>query len=214
MITIRKHSEMFPTLDLETELLNSHSAVVGMDEVGRGSLAGPVAVAAFVVTSRQLVGQPANLQDSKLIRENKRLDLANLTRQWGRYAVAMVDAQLIDEHGIIAALKRAGEECLEKLSLQDYALVLDGNQNWLERSDTIVRTKADRDCASVSAASIIAKVERDALMVQLAEVYPQYGFASNKGYSSAYHIEALKKHGPSEIHRKTWLSGILSEGLF
>jgi ribonuclease HII len=77
-----------------------------------------------------------------------------------------------------------------------------------------IRTKADRDCASVSAASIVAKVERDQLMTKLHEQYPEYDFASNKGYSSAIHIQALREHGPSPIHRKTWLTNILTEGLF
>ena len=204
----------FPTLELETELLDKYQFVVGMDEVGRGSLAGPVAVAAFVLTLDKLNGQPQALQDSKLIRENKREKLAEETRAWGAHAIAMVDAHLIDQHGIIAALKKAGQECLANLDLQNFAVILDGNQNWLEMENATIRTKADRDCASVAAASILAKVERDALMVRLAERYPEYGFESNKGYSSDFHIEALRRHGPSDVHRKTWLSGILSEGLF
>jgi ribonuclease HII len=204
----------FPTLDLEIELLKTHSAVIGIDEVGRGSLAGPIAVAAFVLTEDQIPNQPKSLQDSKLIRESKRSDVANLARAWGDYAVSLVEAEFIDQHGIIAALKRAGLDCLSRLDTTNSAIVLDGNQNWLELTDVRVRTKADRDCASVSAASILAKVERDALMVEMAKKYPDYGFESNKGYSSDFHIQALRTIGPSDIHRKTWLSNILSEGLF
>ena len=213
-ITIQKLSVTFPTLELETELLKKFPVVIGMDEVGRGSLAGPVAVAAFAVTNEQLSGQPARLQDSKLVREKERSGLALEAKAWGRFAVSMVNAELIDQHGIIFALRTAGQQCLAQLSLSQYTVILDGNQNWLELENVRVKTKADRDCASVAAASIIAKVERDELMVNLSETYPHYGFESNKGYSSAFHIEALKKHGPSEIHRKTWLSGILSESLF
>jgi ribonuclease HII len=200
----------FPSLELEAELLKKYSAVIGMDEVGRGSLAGPVAVAALVLTNEQLSGQPVLLQDSKLVRETRRAELAVQARAWGRYAIAMVDAQLIDEHGIISALGRAGQACLEQLSLGDSVVILDGNQNWLERKDTVARTKADRDCASVAAASIIAKVERDSLMIELAEKYPDYGFDSNKGYSSAQHIEALRRRGPCQIHRRSWLKKSLA----
>ncbi len=204
----------FPTLELETELLKTHQAIIGIDEVGRGSLAGPIAVAAFVLTSERLGEQPANLKDSKLIREAKRAEVAGEVRSWGEYAVSFVDAEFIDRSGIIAALRRAGLECLEKLALENSAILLDGNQNWLELKNVTIRTKADRDCASVAAASVIAKVERDQLMIQMSEKYPQYGFESNKGYSSDFHIQALRSFGPCEIHRKTWLSEILSESLF
>jgi ribonuclease HII len=204
----------FPTLELEIELLKTHSAVIGIDEVGRGSLAGPIAVAAFVLTQDQVINQPKSLQDSKLIRESKRQEVADQARAWGNYSISFVDAQFIDQHGIIAALKSAGLECLARLDTTNCAIVLDGNQNWLELPGVMVRTKADRDCASVAAASILAKVERDALMVDLAKKYPGFAFESNKGYSSDFHIQALRTLGPTDIHRKTWLSNILSEGLF
>jgi ribonuclease HII len=204
----------FPTLELETELLKTHQAIIGIDEVGRGSLAGPIAVAAFVLKSERLGQQPPSLKDSKLIREAKRSQVASEVRSWGEYAVSFVDAEFIDKSGIIAALRRAGHECLEKLAVENSAILLDGNQNWLELKNVTIRTKADRDCASVAAASVIAKVERDQLMIELSEKYPQYGFESNKGYSSDFHIQALRSFGPCEIHRKTWLSEILSESLF
>lgn len=204
----------FPTLELETELLKTHSAIIGIDEVGRGSLAGPIAVAAFVLNSERLGEQPQSLKDSKLIPEAKRAEVASEVRSWGAYAVSFVEAEFIDRSGIIAALKRAGLECLDMLGVESPAILLDGNQNWLELSNVTIRTKADRDCASVAAASVIAKVERDQLMIEMSAKYPQYGFESNKGYSSDFHIQALKTFGPCEIHRKTWLSDILSESLF
>ena len=204
----------FPTLEFEAELLADHPAIIAIDEVGRGSLAGPVAVGAFVLTREQLMQVPEGLQDSKLIRESKRPEVAQRVRSWGKSAFAFVGAQEIDQHGIISCLKTAGLSCLEQLSVPDAIILLDGNQNWLEQSTVITKVKADRDCAAVSAASIIAKVSRDSMMIELNQIYPQYGFAANKGYSSPSHIQALRTHGPSEIHRKTWLSKILSDELF
>jgi ribonuclease HII len=204
----------FPTLEFECKLLETHSVVIGIDEVGRGSLAGPLAVGAFVLTRELLEMQPSTLKDSKLIPEPNRASLAGEVRSWGRSAVEFVDAEIIDQHGIIHALRTAGLACLEKLNLTNPAILLDGNQNWLGLTSVTIRTKADRDCASVSAASIVAKVERDQLMTKLHEQYPEYDFASNKGYSSAIHIQALREHGPSPIHRKTWLTNILTKGLF
>ncbi len=204
----------FPTLEFERELLANHSAVIAIDEVGRGSLAGPVAVGAFVLTIEQLMQVPEGLQDSKLIRESKRPEIAQRAQGWGRSAVAFVSAQEIDQRGIISSLKTAGLKCLEELAIPDAAILLDGNLNWLEQPGVHTKIKADRDCAAVSAASIIAKVSRDSLMIELDQRYPNYDFASNKGYSSPSHIQALRLHGPSEIHRKTWLSKILSDELF
>lgn len=204
----------FPTLDFEAELLADYPAVIAIDEVGRGSLAGPVAVGAFLMTREQLAKVPQGLQDSKLIRESKRPELAQRVMTWGRSTVAFVNANEIDQHGIISCLKIAGLNCLEQLAVPEAIILLDGNQNWLEQSKVLTRVKADRDCAAVSAASIIAKVRRDSLMIELHEKYPLYDFASNKGYSSPGHIQALRTHGPSEIHRKTWLSKILSDELF
>lgn len=204
----------FPSLELERELLKKHSVVIGIDEVGRGSLAGPIAVGAFVLSRNQLENQPIDLQDSKLIRENKREQVAEAARAWGRSAVGFVDADAIDQHGIVAALRSAGLIALSDLEAEDSIILLDGNQNWLEKKNVLIRTKADRDCASVAAASVIAKVSRDALMSNLSPRYPQYDFHSNKGYSSPSHIRAIREYGACEIHRKSWLSNILSEGLF
>lgn len=204
----------FPTLEFEKTLLDNYSAVIAIDEVGRGSIAGPVAVGAFVLTSAQLGEIPTGLQDSKLVKEARRSELAERVRAWGQTAVSFVSADEIDQHGIIRALQKAGTLCLQEISQKDAVILLDGNQNWLQLSDVITKVKADRDCASVSAASIVAKVTRDQLMIELHEKFPQYDLASNKGYSSASHIRALREHGPAEIHRKSWLTKILSDELF
>jgi ribonuclease HII len=204
----------FPTLDLEIQLLEKYSAIIAIDEVGRGSLAGPVAVGAFVLTKQQLENQPEGLQDSKLIKESRRQEMAERAKAWGESFVGFVGPDEIDSKGILKALQTAGNSCIEKLAVPNAIVLLDGNQNWLGLSNVITRVKADRDCASVSAASVIAKFSRDSLMIDLHQQYPEYDLASNKGYSSANHIMALKEHGPSEIHRKTWLGKILSDELF
>jgi len=204
----------FPTLDFEIQLLEKYSAIIAMDEVGRGSLAGPVAVGAFVLTKNQLENKPEGLQDSKLIRESRRQEMAERAKAWGESFVGFVGPKEIDSKGILKALQIAGNSCIDKMAVPNSVVLLDGNQNWLGLSNVITRVKADRDCASVSAASVIAKFSRDSLMIDLHQQYPEYDLASNKGYSSANHIMALKEHGPSEIHRKTWLSKILSDELF
>ena len=204
----------FPTLDFEIELLEKYPAIIAIDEVGRGSLAGPVAVGAFVLTKQQLENQPEGLQDSKLIKESRRQEMAELAKAWGESFVGFVGPDEIDSKGILKALQIAGNSCIEQLAIPDAVVLLDGNQNWLGHKNVITRVKADRDCASVSAASVIAKFSRDSLMIALHQEYPQYDLASNKGYSSASHISALKEHGPSAIHRKSWLRKILSEELF
>ena len=175
----------YPTLEFEAQLLADYPAIIAMDEVGRGSLAGPVAVGAFVLTLEQLVEIPQGLQDSKLIREPRRAEVSERVKQWGQHAVAFVSAQEIDQHGIISSLKTAGLSCLDKLAIPEALILLDGNQNWLEQTRVKTKVKADRDCAGVSAASVIAKVSRDALMIELDQKYPEYDFASNKSFDVA-----------------------------
>ncbi|MFZ9743936.1 MAG: ribonuclease HII, partial [Aquiluna sp.] len=124
----------FPTLEFEKTLLEKHSAVIAIDEVGRGSIAGPVAVGAFILTKAQLTEIPAGLQDSKLVKENKRGELADRVRMWGKSSVSFVSAKEIDDHGIIRALQTAGKRCLEELVTENAVVLLDGNQNWLQLS--------------------------------------------------------------------------------
>jgi ribonuclease HII len=138
----------------------------------------------------------------------------------------MVSAAAIDERGIVDALATAGSQALERI-LQDQNLrqeiirdgaviLLDGSHNWLGPKssgiDVLVRTKADRDCVSVAAASVIAKVTRDNLMIELAQQVSGYGLDGHKGYASATHIEAVRRLGPSDQHRVTWLTKILADG--
>ncbi|MDP5025943.1 MAG: ribonuclease HII [Aquiluna sp.] len=205
----------FPSLDLERELLLTHDVVIGIDEVGRGALAGPVASGAFFLTADLLGGMPGDLKDSKLVPEGKRAGLAHEVANWGEARVGLCAAEYIDQRGIMAALKAAVIQTLQVVNYANPVILLDGSHNFLADLDiqVVMRTKADRDCGSVAAAAISAKVARDALMVELAKIYPGYGFEENKGYSSQRHIEAIQSSGPSPEHRKSWLTKILADDL-
>jgi ribonuclease HII len=204
-----------PSLDLERELLEKHDVVIGIDEVGRGALAGPVASGAFFLTRDQLESMPKELKDSKLVPEPKRAPLALEVSSWGEVRVGFSGAEFVDQRGIMAALKAAVIKTLEDLQFQNPIVLLDGSHNFLSDLDleVITKTKADRDCGSVAAAAISAKVARDSLMAEVAKIYPGYGFEENKGYASQKHIEAIQALGPSAEHRKSWLTKILADDL-
>jgi len=216
---------MYPTLALEAELLERHPLVIGLDEVGRGALAGRVAVGACALSAAELKNAPKKIQDSKLVAAGKRVAIAAEVASWAQSSVGYASVHEIEAFGISAALKLAAQRALDSLAAAELvsgrgdlggaAIVLDGSANWLG-SDYLgatvsTRVKADRDCVSVAGASLVAKVARDAEMVQLHERYPLFGWSSNMGYSSAGHIAALKEHGPSEHHRLSWLGKILPE---
>ncbi|WP_244304626.1 ribonuclease HII [Leucobacter viscericola] len=204
-----------PTLDVEAALFaEGAQIVIGMDEVGRGAIAGPVAVGAHVI----LTGTdsfPEGLRDSKLLSEKRRDALAPLVAEWGTGAVGYASAEEIDERGITAMLGEAARRALLELhragvSVDTAVILLDGNQDWLTpclRKPLDVRTRvgADRACASVAAASVRAKVERDSLMREAHEAHPEYAWGSNKGYGAKAHYEGIEAHGLTELHRHTWI---------
>lgn len=208
----------FPSLELELELLATYDQVIGIDEVGRGAIAGPVAVGAAVITKLTPSEIPSGLRDSKLIAENKRDEVASLSAQWVTSSVGMQSASEIERLGISKALQLAAKEAIESLARANSVLLLDGSHNFLAgvvNLPVVLRTKADRDCAIVSAAALAAKVSRDQLMRDLHKEYPLYDWASNKGYASESHIAALRAMGPSSQHRISWLTKILgAEELF
>jgi ribonuclease HII len=208
----------FPSLELELELLQTYDRVIGIDEVGRGSIAGPVAVGAAAFTIETAQSIPTGLRDSKLITEPKRDSVAALTKEWVSYSVGMQSAAQSEQFGISKALQKAAAIAIEPLVAEKTVLLLDGSHNFLAgvvNLPVITRTKADRDCAIVSAAALCAKVERDELMRALHTEYPFYDWDSNKGYASESHIAALRSMGPSKEHRISWLTKILgAEELF
>lgn len=205
-----------PALTLERRLLREYPLVISCDEVGRGALAGPVAVGATVMDaahSRRRI--PEGLRDSKLIPEARRAGMAATAASWvSASAVGWASSEEIDEWGIIPALGLAARRALADLEAQGVdvpsaMVVLDGNHDYISRAhgpQLSVRTvvKADRDCAGAAAASVIAKVARDTLMVSLHEDLPHYGWARNKGYASADHRAAILTHGVSAHHRVSW----------
>lgn len=204
-----------PTLELERALFASgERVIIGLDEVGRGAMAGPVMVGACAITAT--VGDfPLGLRDSKLVSAKKRRELDPLVRAWGVVAVGSASPAEIDQFGITWALGLAGKRALALLfeSGVDVAsahALLDGSHDWLTpvlaspiRIQT--RVKADQDCASVSAASVAAKVQRDDLMAELASEFVDYGWDSNKGYGSAAHMEAIATRGITVHHRASWV---------
>ncbi|MEY4993223.1 MAG: hypothetical protein RIS82_345 [Actinomycetota bacterium] len=224
-------SKTFPSLNLEKQLWAAGSRfVIGMDEVGRGAIAGPVAVGVAIIDREDPRAQspwPAQLCDSKMISEKVRNQIVESVAGWvSGSAVGMVSAAEIDARGIVAALAGAGAQALDLLLAAPHlraqivehgaTIILDGSHNWLgdmaSGIPVIVQTKADRDCVSVAAASVISKVARDNLMISLAEKVPGYLFEGHKGYASEAHIGALKTLGPSPEHRITWLTKILAGG--
>lgn len=205
-----------PNLKVERELFASGASIVlACDEVGRGALAGPVTVG-LVAIDADVRRMPTGLRDSKLLPEPKRELLSPRAAAWVRgWAVGEASAAEIDELGIMACLALAGARAHARLSSEldlpvGAPLLLDGNHDWLSvsirhESRVITRIKADRDCASVSAASVIAKVHRDRGMRTAHAETPLYAWDENKGYSTRAHFAAIDEHGPSELHRRTWL---------
>lgn len=205
-----------PRLTVERRLLKEHALVIACDEVGRGALAGPVAVGAAVMDAagaRRRV--PEGLRDSKLVVEHRRADVAARARGWvNASSVGWADAAEIDRVGIMRALGLAALRAISELRgfgvvPEEAIVILDGNYDYITPaggSGLRVRPiiKADRDCASASAASVIAKVARDELMATLHADAPVYQWARNKGYASPEHREAIRAHGLSAHHRASW----------
>lgn len=212
---------------LELELEGQYGAVAGMDEVGRGCLAGPVCVG-LVISGGCETPVPEGITDSKLLTAKKRTHLEPLILGWARAStVGWAGPEEIDQWGLTEALRLAGtraivaaSKILRKIEGSDIGVILlDGKHNWLEAHEptlldverqlphsllppVVTKVKADLENTCVAAASIIAKVARDRYMEQLSD--PGYDWASNKGYGSVRHREALVRLGPSPIHRRSW----------
>lgn len=210
-----------PTLRMERGLFREGAAlVIGCDEVGRGAIAGPVAVGlgVFLPDVRRM---PKGLRDSKLLSEQRREELHPEVLAWTPHsAVGLADNTEVDALGIIAGLGLAAVRAFETLvrhgvPIESAIVVLDGSHDWLtpalaewpasSRPRVMTRVKADRDCATVAAASVLAKVHRDRLMIDADGVHPGYDWPSNKGYASASHYAAIDRLGASALHRWSWL---------
>lgn len=182
------------------------SQVAGVDEVGRGPLAGPV-VAAAVVLPRTASGAPCRagwihaLDDSKALTARERERLAVIIRAESEWSLAAVSPQVIDQVNILQAARLAMRRAVAGLLTRPDALIIDGNEVAGSGLPERPVVRADARCVSVAAASIIAKVARDAMMEDLDRVFPGYGFAGHKGYATDVHREAIARLGPTTIHR-------------
>ncbi len=209
-----------PTMDLEQELFASGVHVLAsIDEVGRGAIAGPVTVGVVAVTAAS--GEPpVGIRDSKLLSPARRQALVEPIKAWvTAYAVASATSAEVDERGIVGALRLAGVRALMALGSSGITpdlVLLDGSHDWLTSDSLfddpsgfqapIVRTqvKGDLTCTSVAAASVLAKVDRDAQMTALDQRFPAYGWSGNKGYGAPGHQQAIREFGVTEFHRVSW----------
>lgn len=224
----RPRTRLRPDRRTEAELLASHALVGGMDEVGRGALAGPVSVGLAIVGAATPDAFPRGLADSKQLSPARREALVEPCRAWlVDSAVAHAQPAEIDALGIVGALRLAGARALARVGERGHTpgiVILDGSADWLSRPDEDlltalgpapagpdapreippVRTQvgADARCAVVAAASVLAKVERDALMRGLED--PGYDWASNKGYATPAHVAGLGRLGAGDQHRRSW----------
>jgi ribonuclease HII len=174
----------------------------GIDEAGRGPLAGPVYAAAVILDPKQPI---RGLRDSKLLTPEQRDRLAVQIRAKAlAWSVAWADVGEIDTINILQATLLAMRRAVEGLAVAPTEAIVDGNQCPQLACPVHAIVKGDRYVASISAASILAKTGRDALLIKLDRLYPHYGFAQNKGYGTPDHLAALQMHGPCAIHRRTF----------
>ena len=184
-------------------------AVAGIDEAGRGPLAGPVVAAAVILPKDIFL---PFLNDSKKVTEKRRDVLFDQIKQEAiAYGIGIASNALIDEINILQATYEAMREALSKLSKTPDILLVDAVHIPNINIKQVGIVKGDAKSVNIAAASILAKVTRDRLMLEYDKIYPEYGFASNKGYGTAKHIEALKAHGACDIHRRSFIGNFVGE---
>ena len=199
-----------PNFDFEEEKYNEgYIAVCGCDEAGRGPLCGPVVAAAVILPRGEII---EGLDDSKKLTEKKRERLFDIIKERAvAYAIAEASPEEIDEINILNASMLAMRRAVDALSIKaDFALI-DGNCSRGFEIPTETVVKGDAKSASIAAASILAKVTRDRLCLIHDKEYPEYNIAKHKGYPTKEHMEAVRKYGPSPIHRKTFLKFLDNE---
>ena len=184
--------------------------LAGVDEAGRGPLAGAVFAAAVILPADFYMEE---INDSKKLTEKKREALFPIIQEKAlAYAIASVDEKVIDEINILNATMLAMRQAVESLSIQPDMILVDGNQNRTLPEPNLCVKGGDAKSQSIAAASILAKVARDRYCKEvLAKEYPEYGFEKHKGYGSKAHCEILRKLGPSPVHRKSFLTKILAK---
>ena len=200
------HKELF---EYDSELRKQYPVICGVDEAGRGPLAGDVYAAAVILTDGTLIDY---LNDSKKISEKRREELFDvITEKAAAYCVASATVEEIDRLNILQATMLAMKRAVSGLSIVPDMVLVDGNRlPDLERPAQCV-IKGDAHSASIAAASVLAKVSRDRSLRELAVKYPQYGFEQHKGYGTAMHYQMLEKYGISEVHRKSFLKKLIND---
>ncbi|MEF9971648.1 MAG: ribonuclease HII [Oscillospiraceae bacterium] len=196
--------------EIETEILNSGvSPICGVDEAGRGPLAGPVCAAAVILPPGLEI---PGLNDSKKLSAKRREALFDIIRAEAvSFGIAFASVEEIEELNILGATYLAMNRAISCLSPAPALALIDGDRNKGIKCESRTIVGGDGKCASIAAASILAKVSRDRLMTELDKKYPQYGFAKHKGYGTAAHYADLREFGVSEIHRPSFLKKFLSE---
>lgn len=186
-----------------------YNVICGVDEAGRGPLAGPVCAAAVILPEGYEI---QGLNDSKQLTDKKRRELYPIIMEEAiAYGIAFVDEKTIDEVNILNATFMAMKNAISQLSLKPELALIDGNRVTDFGVEAIPVVKGDAKVASIAAASILAKVARDEYMEAMDETYPQYGFAIHKGYGTKRHYEAIREHGMCPIHRATFLKKFYGE---
>ena len=205
---MQANKKAVPTIAEEMALFEQgYSFIAGLDEVGRGCLAGPVVAAAVILPlqDEKLISHLDGVRDSKQLTAQAREHLYEVILEYAlATAIGMGSVAIIDERNILQATKYAMKAALAQLAIAPQALLLDA----LRLTDVPLPQrsiiKGDALCLSIAAASIIAKVTRDRLMIQLHEEYPHYGFDQHKGYGTPAHLAALQEHGITPLHRTTF----------
>ena len=188
---------------------NGFGCVCGVDEAGRGPLAGPVCAAAVILPRGCII---EGLNDSKKLSEKKREQLFDvITQKAEAYSIAMASEKEIDEINILQATFLAMRRAVGSLEIKPDFVIVDGNRDPLLGIKTMTLVKGDSLCESVAAASVLAKVTRDRYMLKLCEKYPEYQFQKHKGYGTKLHYEMIEKYGISDIHRKSFLKKLTGE---
>lgn len=190
--------------ELENEIYAAGEQLLcGVDEAGRGPLAGPVCAAAVILPRGLYI---PGLNDSKKLTEKKREALYDVICSSAvSYGIAFATVDEIEEVNILNAAMLAMNRAIEKLSVQPTLALIDGNRNSAIKIASRCVVKGDAKCADIAAASVLAKVTRDRYMLEMAEKYPQYKFEKHKGYGTKDHYAALREYGPCEIHRPSFL---------
>lgn len=204
-------SRIRPTFELEAaELQLKSGSIAGVDEAGRGPWAGPVVAAAVILDPDKI---PAAIDDSKMLDEEARAFLFNQIMRTARVGVGIADVARIDRDNILNATLWAMKEAVAQLDRPPRLVIVDGNR--APRLDVETRTivKGDAKCVSIAAASIVAKVTRDRMMMALAREFPAYGFERHKGYGTPEHQAAIDKHGVCVMHRRSFKPVQLALGL-